>query len=293
MNLKIPTAILSLTVAAFPAKASLVIHDAFDEPTTTVSTTSAPAGWVTDEPANAGANHGYVKSGSLSYPGLEASTGNSFGLGDKTADYTRTLSVPTLGDGDAVYVSFLIELNSPLDSFASGSLRLWNSANGTGGGLQVGWGTSDHTTNKMGFSLSDRNRDFSSAVSADLQKTGEVYDIADTTHFVVMGYNRGANAGSSSVSLWVDPTNFGGTAPTETITYSDIASFTHGDMADWDRLEYISNGSGSAPTGGFSLDEIRVGTTWADVTPIPEPSSLVLLFGAFAALAAACRRRRA
>jgi hypothetical protein len=44
-------------------------------------------------------------------------------------------------------------------------------------------------------------------------------------------------------------------------------------------------------TGQFSIDEIRVGTTFADVTPaVPEPSAA--LFCSVAAAAASLRRTR-
>ncbi len=45
--------------------------------------------------------------------------------------------------------------------------------------------------------------------------------------------------------------------------------------------------------GAFDIGELRVGTTYADVTPIPEPSTLVLLgIGAVSMMAYAWRRRR-
>ncbi|MDF3128651.1 PEP-CTERM sorting domain-containing protein [Kiritimatiellaeota bacterium B1221] len=269
--------------------AAIQFFDDFDEATTTSPT--PPTNWTSDD-ANPVANHGYVQSGSLNYPGLQPSTGNRFGLGDKTADYTASIPTTVLSAGEAIYLSFLIQINSPLDPFNYGNLSLFNSSSPSGGTLRLGWGTSDHNTNKMGFSISDRNANFSGSEGADLAKTSESYDIADTTYLIVAGYNRGVDAASSSVSLWVNPTNLGdNTAPAATVTLSDIVSWSHGAMDTWDSLRYASNGSGSAPSSGFSLDEIRVGTTWADVTPIPEPSTLFLSLGALLSIVLLHKRK--
>jgi hypothetical protein len=45
-------------------------------------------------------------------------------------------------------------------------------------------------------------------------------------------------------------------------------------------------------TGAFSIDEIRVGSTYADVAPVPEPSLLALLGTSAGATLAFARRRR-
>ncbi len=51
------------------------------------------------------------------------------------------------------------------------------------------------------------------------------------------------------------------------------------------RIGFLSGGTGEE----WSLDEIRIGDTYGDVSPVPEPSSLALLFLGFAAT---LRRRR-
>jgi hypothetical protein len=46
-------------------------------------------------------------------------------------------------------------------------------------------------------------------------------------------------------------------------------------------------------TGAFSIDELRLGETFADVTPaIPEPASMIIALWAVLAMFCASRRRR-
>jgi hypothetical protein len=49
--------------------------------------------------------------------------------------------------------------------------------------------------------------------------------------------------------------------------------------------------SGSVTTTIIGIDEIRVGTTFADVTPIPEPSAMALLLGGLVAILTLRKRR--
>jgi hypothetical protein len=95
------------------------------------------------------------------------------------------------------------------------------------------------------------------------------------THFYVLQY-----AASGAVNLWLDPdqSSLGGAAPTGGTNVSGTrGSFTF----DTIRLGSF-NGSGA-------VDELRIGTTFADVSPVPEPSTVGLL--AIGALGLARRRR--
>lgn len=58
------------------------------------------------------------------------------------------------------------------------------------------------------------------------------------------------------------------------------------------RLNTIGFTSGFSGTE-FIFDELRIGSTYADVTPVPEPTSLLLLSTAGAVLAGSRRRRKA
>lgn len=266
LSMRIVLSCVVLLAVASAASADLIIHDAFNEPTTTKE--NPPTHWVKD----ADQAHGFVQEGSLSYPGLADSTGNSFGLGDKTADYIRTFSMPELAVGETVYVSTLLRLNSPLDPFNAPNLRLYHSSDPHGSGVCLSWGTDDYTTNQMKFALNQRNRAYYQSESV---KTVDTYDIADVTYLLVGAYTRGSTGSNGTVSMWVNPdaATFGAdTAPAATLSVPSYQS-----DGIWDTLEYISNGSGSAPKN-FQLDEIRIATDWAHAVPaVPEPTTMSMI----------------
>ena len=276
---------LSATVAS----ATLVLGDSFlDSPSANL-----PTGWISDD-ANPVNNHGYVAAGSLSYPGLEASTENSFGLGDKTADYSITFTPLDPAVGDTVYLSFLMQINSPLDPFGAATgfnVRVLDSTDIHGSGISVGWGSADDTSNLMGFSINNRQRGYS---HADSIKTDEIYTAADTTYFVVASYTRGASRTSGTVDLWINPDSatFGtGTSPDPTLSMA-----TYQDDEIFDTLSIGSAGSGQYPPD-WQIDELRIATTWAEVAPaglasIPEPASMMALLGLSTFVLAAIKRRR-
>jgi hypothetical protein len=77
-----------------------------------------------------------------------------------------------------------------------------------------------------------------------------------------------SNTGYDTARLFVNPTALGGTAPTTpnaTLTTLDLNP--GGGPVDFVTLEF----GGTA----FSFDEIRIGTTYAAVTPVPEPVSVL------------------
>jgi len=85
-------------------------------------------------------------------------------------------------------------------------------------------------------------------------------------------------AGNDTFNLYINPT-IGGSAPTiadATETGVDLGNFTD--------LRIVSAFS--------TFDELRIGETFADVTPIPEPSAFALIAGSLALLAMMTQRRR-
>lgn len=103
-----------------------------------------------------------------------------------------------------------------------------------------------------------------------------------TTHLFVAQIEFGAGAGGEDhVNFYIDPTP-GLSAP-------DVAAALSADTtrsASFDRVR-IQSGNGQAPV---NFDEVRIGTTFASVTPaVPEPAALGIIAVAGAGL---LRRRR-
>ena len=104
-----------------------------------------------------------------------------------------------------------------------------------------------------------------------------------TVYFVVARYLT--TGGADQMDLWLNPagSSFGNNAliPAATFT-STLGTDT---AVDWATFALTP----PAQTTGF-FDELRIGTDWASVTPVPEPS--IGLLGTAALGALAVRRRR-
>ena len=102
----------------------------------------------------------------------------------------------------------------------------------------------------------------------------------NTTYLIVLSYDFG----TSTASLWLNPTSLGGAAPTATESITGAGVVTS-----------IANVGFKAQstTGDFLIDNLRIGTTWADVTPVPEPSTFALMgLGVLGLISSARRRMR-
>lgn len=82
--------------------------------------------------------------------------------------------------------------------------------------------------------------------------------------FTVTAVGSG-EARTADLNFWVNPSNVGGAAPTPDASFTGVSVNLDADET------YFSDDPGAG------LDEIRIGTTYADVTPIPEPATLALL----------------
>lgn len=184
----------------------------------------------------------------LSYSGL--ATGGGRGLlqpqGGTARNRGAAFTPQSLGAGNAtVYASFLLQ---PKTTPSSTRLIAYLRSD-----------TSSGTPSAGVFINTSRQLQVSRNSTSSLSAATPALDL-DTTYFVVLRYKWNSGSGDDEVALWLNPTP-GGSEPAPTISttsggsdVSTIASF------------FIAVPSSSTASTNW-VDEIRVGLTWADVTP--------------------------
>jgi len=88
---------------------------------------------------------------------------------------------------------------------------------------------------------------------------------AGNTVFVVASYTFGDGTGDDTCSLWVnpDPSTFGATNPPPPSAFTANPTLT----VDQTQIDTFFFRQSSGPSRSYG-DEVRVGLTWADVTPV-------------------------
>jgi len=214
--------------------------------------TGLSANWVIDWTTQAAD----VTSGSLSYGAL-LTTGNKgqtkTGV-DANANATsmkRSLS-SALPGGKDLWISFLMNIDTTQDPAPPSTAGQWFGFEFGAGGTYAG----KHGSNVKWV--------LGSNPAGPPQNSG--IDVAPGTHLLVQQYAW--NGSSYDVSLFIDPGTgtLGGAGP------GMAASATQAGVS----IIPSSYVAFSAPAVG-SFDEYRIGETYADVTPIPEPASILLL----------------
>ncbi len=239
----------------------------------------------------AGGTQPTVASAALSFPGLATSGGGSASFGPDGNSALMNLTTGsggvTPGVSETVYYSYVMQLTD------LGGLSL--SGVGLTGGTQV-QGTAGNDPPALSWASvvmvrSDGAGGFNvgldgggkGATSATVAWDATGYNVGDTL-FLVGAYNFSDTANgfaNGDGQLWInpDPSTFGsGSAPTETLLSGGNST----------ALARIASVVLEQPTDGPSgqLDDLRVGLSWADVTPaaIPEPSVVALLASALLGL---------
>ncbi|HEX3624720.1 MAG TPA: hypothetical protein VH280_04765 [Verrucomicrobiae bacterium] len=267
---------MTAVCAAFQhADATLLFEDGFNYSTGTFGASDVSPSGLSGNPWAGGNSHITVASGDLTYPSLLDLGGNSiqdvWGSGAGTVYNTYTDQ-----NSGSIYYSFLLDATvAPSASQYLTALNPGvNTPNGSSDALQV-----DVAPVTGGYEVGLRTA--GKSITLD---TSTVLSL-NTTYLVVAEYTFGA-AGSSSASLYLDPTP-GGSLPSAAVTLA-----ASGTVTDIDDVGFKAQTTGT--TGTFLIDNVLIGTDWGDVTPLatPEPGSITFLLAGMATLSLTTRLRR-
>lgn len=235
------------------------LYEPFDYPNIGAPVSSnTPANWTF---GGSGANDLNVASGGLSHPGLPSAIGNSVTNGGAGLGVRRLLGT-NLNSGQ-VYFSALFRINNL-------GYGAWNGASSFAGALTA----PDNTSFRCAAMVRSNSSD---GYVIGLGSTGgtTVHDTmlhqAGETVLLVGKYDLTVTP--NAISLWInpDPSAFGGSsepAPTlSTVTATAGLSI--------DRFNLRQNTVSSVPAA-MQWDELRFGSTWADVTSLPPIAPTIL-----------------
>jgi hypothetical protein len=227
------------------AQVTLPHYEAFNYP----AGDSLPMhGWI-------GVNGGdqiLITDGSLSYTGLQASVGNKASFDGAGRDFQKVIITQNAG---TVYMSAIFQITN-LGSLNATGGYFCGFGNGTANFGSTIWLKLSGTGFNIG--LNPKSTVANTVWDATLRNIS-------TPIFVVVSYEFIAAANNDVVKMWINPDagSFGGSTPP---TYTLTATNGSGDLSQIDRFFLRQDAANSTPS--IDIDEMRIGTTWAQVTPL-------------------------
>ncbi len=200
-----------------------------------------------------------VSSGSLDYTGLKASVGNKIVFDGVGSDVATRFTDVTSG---TVYASFLFKVTafqtgSSPDTADGGYFAIVASNNSFQSRIWVRPNPdTSGTTYDIGFGSESSNPPFSTST----------YNLNDVL-LIVTSYN----VDTREINLWINPdaSTFENAAPTATLTSTD------GDTTPPSSINsFMLRQDSSNETPTIEMDELRIATSWAEVTP-KEPTASI------------------
>jgi hypothetical protein len=200
----------------------------------------------------------------LNYPALEAPPSGSAGVSVAPSSVLQSLGVSfnPITNG-SVYASFLLQMSTPP----------------AGANIMCIAGLDDRTTYTdspdlaIGVDSSDQlvvGRRSMSVVSSPTPPL-----VPGQTYLVVVRYNFVPGANNDTVDLWLNPTNLG--AAENSVPSATIAGYANTALADAPNLQafYLVSQISNSGNERWLLSEVRIGTTWAQVTPPDQPVATI------------------
>jgi hypothetical protein len=238
-------AIVALQSPAVWGQVALPHYDAFNY--TPGQNLGAQTGWAS---LNTGDTL-FTVAGSLSYPGFAASSGNKIAFDGAGLDAAKQFDSTAAG---TVYYSYLLRLTGVGSLSAAGGYftTFYQSPTSTTGGTCI-WTRLNGTAFDIGVSVR-----ITSPVSWSTVKE------LNTTYLIVASYEFVAGTTNDVSKIWINPdaSTFGASAPPpETLTSTNNTT----DLTSVARVQIRQDGATTTPF--IEMDELRIGTTWASVTP--------------------------
>ncbi|MEO6254842.1 MAG: hypothetical protein ABIO79_16145 [Ferruginibacter sp.] len=192
-----------------------------------------------------------VDATSLTYPGLAASTGNKVKFDGSGTDYYTNFTSQTTG---TVYSSFILNVSSLGTLGTTGGYfeGLIQSGSTSLFGAAV-WTRLSVTAGRYNVGISTRSNTAVTWLATDL--------IPGTPCFIVTAYDFIAGTGNDVARIWLNTAAIGGSEPAADATA--IASAT--EITSAARVFLRQDNATNTPF--IEFDELRIGTTWAQVTP--------------------------
>jgi len=295
---------LALCSAVFQLHAAPIFYDSFNysPPGAQLQTAGSPD-WI----VRVAGEDPKINAGSLNYPGLQTAVGDNSvifngvgpaaGVSGRVLDQTYNISNAT-----TVYYSLTFQVSSILTgdwggtgNWQTGSFMMGFSQAGSGGLTNPGVGAplpirTGDPTNASG--MADNFQEFQLGTGVTAVSPGSrVFDgtrnyLPGQTLFLVLAYTFGPNTLDDVARLWVNPIPGSAEgANTPVVIATGVTDVLNNQLASF----FLRNNS--VEPASTIVDDLRVGTTWEDVTPVPEPSAFaVIVLGAGALLLRRARR---
>lgn len=283
------SALLAFTVAgALPAQAALLAIDTFEDYNTT-----------TNIRLQAGGGTGWSGAWNVLNNGSSSTPTAGTAMVTNT-EITYNHGGVTLGGGQSLL----------LDNASNGTQRnVFSSVNTSGSDFYVSFifqftGTvfagfqaldADPDINNDSIGLVNTNGAIAARVDNSNGSTAAGFVVQNTTYFMVIQYTgwTEANPQYTTVNVWINPNTGEQSESSVSATYTDTTPADGGGSSGF--LGFYARTTGiDVGTERMLIDDLRIGTSWASVTAIPEPGSASLLAaGAVALFAMTGRRRRA
>lgn len=286
------------------AHASLLVYEGFNGYTTgalegqkpnanTVGLDTAVGYYDGSSPSRAA---GYtIQSTSLSFASLQT-TGGAVAFTAGTNVIGADLAIGATAFTGTLWSSYLIKLTAQGSAATDGAVvRIGTMPSDSGGGHFNSWADSRPTTAStnvsVGYSATPLTTTNGSAALA-----------LNTTYIIISSFTHVGETLSSGTpgvaKLWaLTESQYGAflsAGGTETALASASVTATATSSATSGSLTFSSNDAFGlvTVTDAGTFDELRFGSTLADVTPVPEPAALAAWLGAAGGLAALMMRRR-